>query len=206
MQKQYNYMFAGIIEENAQVVSLEKVGEGATLNIKSNLDHSQSHLGDSIAIDGVCLTLVQKTQNAAYQLSFDLAQETLERSTLGSLKKADFVHLERSLTLGSRIHGHLVYGHVDTKIELEKIIDAGNSIGLGWKIDPKYKKYVVEKGSVSIAGVSLTVAEITQNGFVVYIIPHTQVLTKLNKLKIGDQLNFEVDMLARYIEKACAHE
>ena len=196
-------MFSGIIEESAKVLSLKKAAAGARLIIKSSLDHKDSQIGDSIAIDGVCLTLVEK--NSA-ELTFDLAQETLDRSTLGSLASGDLVHLERSLALGSRIHGHLVYGHVDCKIELIDIIQAGNSVGLEWRVEPKYKKYIVEKGSVSIAGVSLTVAALTQAGFVVYIIPHTQVLTKLNQLKVGSFVNFEVDMLARYVEKVCAHE
>lgn len=189
-------MFSGIVEESAEVVSFDKAREPARLEVKSSLDHAETKLGDSIAISGVCLTVVKKE---GQKLSFELAAETLRRSTLGELKAGDRVHLERSLKLGDRLHGHFVFGHVDTTIELVSRTNDGKCDRLEWRFPKEFRQYIASKGSVSISGTSLTVGEVTDNTFSVYIIPHTSEVTTLSQLPVGGRANFEVDMLARYV-------
>ncbi|MCB0317698.1 MAG: riboflavin synthase [Bdellovibrionales bacterium] len=190
-------MFAGIIEESAKVVELTPVGDGAKLVLQSSLDHSETRIGDSIAVDGVCLTVIEKTDA---KLTFDLAAETLRRSTLGALSAGSTVNLERSLVLGSRVHGHFVFGHVDTTAEIMNKSPEGNSIKLTLKLrDIEYIDSIVSKGSVSVSGVSLTVGEVFSDSFTVYIIPHTEEVTTLLSKQIGDNFNIEIDMLARYV-------
>lgn len=188
-------MFSGIVEEAAEVVSISR-NDPARLVIRSRLDHSKSMIGDSIAIDGVCLTLVEKS---GQNLSFDVLNETLRRSSLGSLASGMRVNLERSLEVGSRLHGHFVFGHVDATIELIRREPDGNCDRLTWSLPDGYGMFLVSKGSVSISGISLTVGEVTRDTFSVYIIPHTAEITILSGMKPGMRANLEVDMLARYV-------
>ncbi|MBN8548631.1 MAG: riboflavin synthase [Deltaproteobacteria bacterium] len=195
-------MFSGIVEESAQVVSIEKTKEPVRLVVKSGLDHAATKLGDSICISGVCLTVVARDGGT---LSFDLAQETLRRSTLGSLKNGDRVNLERSLQLGDRLHGHFVFGHVDATAELVSRTNDGKCDRLEWKFPPELRPYFASKGSVSISGVSLTLGEVTDTTFSVYIIPHTSDITILSSIPVGGKANLEIDMLSRYVHESLTH-
>lgn len=192
-------MFCGIVEEVARVVSLSRNGSGKRLTISSTLDHAKTALGDSIAIDGVCLTVVKKTGS---ELEFDLAEETLRRTTLGGLISGTGVNLERSLAGASRNSGHFVFGHVDSHLTLKSRVAEAGSERFTWQVDPKYIPYICEKGSVSISGVSLTVGVVTEDSFCVYLVPHTLQVTTLGRLQAGAVVNLEVDMLARYVVNA----
>ncbi len=195
-------MFSGIVEERARVLKLDKARNPARLLIVSALDHSTTEPGDSIAIDGVCLTVVESSKNAEgeWTLEFDLADETLRRSTHGDLNEGKPVNLERSLKLGDRIHGHFVFGHVDATAELLESRKDGECQRLLFKIPTDLKPFIAEKGSVSLSGVSLTVGETGKDSFAVYIIPHTSEKTNLLEKSPGDKVNIEIDMLARYVK------
>ena len=192
-------MFSGIVEEAALISSFDKTKFPARLVIESKLDHSSTVLGDSLAIEGVCLTVVERNGGL---LSFDAVSETLRCSTLGDFNVGDKVNLERSLRLSDRLHGHLVFGHVDATIELLARTLEGKSDKLTWSTPDGYERYIASKGSASISGVSLTVCEVTPKTFSVYIVPHTSEATTLSFKKPGDRANFEVDMLARYVVNA----
>ncbi|MFM1846806.1 MAG: riboflavin synthase [Pseudomonadota bacterium] len=197
-------MFSGIVEESAFVASFRESANEARLVVKSKLDHAKTKLGDSICIDGVCLTVVAHDGKGA--LSFDLASETIRRSTLGSKKAGDTVNLERSLALGDRLHGHFVFGHVDARVELLSRKSEGTCDRLVWSLPAEFRHMVVSKGSVSLSGVSLTVGEVDDRSFSVYIIPHTSEVTTLHGLSVGAEANFEVDMLSRYVNAALRGE
>jgi len=195
-------MFSGIIEETATVVSLKQSEAGSELVIESALDHSSTNIGDSIAVDGCCLTVVRKETTA---LCFELASETLRCTTLGDVRAGDQLNLERSLRAGARLHGHFVMGHVDgTACLLRKRLE-GDTVCLMWEIPEGMACYIAPKGSVAVAGVSLTIGEVTEKSFVVYIIPHTLSATSLSTKNIGDRVNLEVDPLARYVVHALQH-
>ena len=177
-------MFTGIVREVGRVVSFDGhrlVVEGAT----------QAATGDSVAVDGVCLTAVDGSQ-----LAFDVVDETLDRTTLGALKAGDRVNLEPALRAGDPLGGHLVQGHVDG-------LGRARSVGESVWIDapPDLLRYVVEKGSITVDGVSLTVAAVDGEGFAVALVPHTLEATTLGGLAPGDPVNLEVDILAKYVEK-----
>ena len=194
-------MFAGIIEETAFIAEIEEVAEGKILEVSSSLDHTLTSIGDSIAIDGVCLTVVQLSEvDGVWRVSFDVASETLRCTTLGDLRKESPVHMERSLFVGDRLHGHFVSGHVDTTAELVAKVEEGETLKLRFSITSGLSamEYIVPKGSLAISGTSLTVGEVEKNSFSVYIIPHTSLVTKLSKLTVGQSVNIEYDMFARY--------
>jgi riboflavin synthase len=192
-------MFSGIVEEAASVADFKVHGGGADLIVQSGLDHAQTRVGDSIAIDGVCLTVVKIGQNL---LSFNVALETLRKSNLAALKIGGKVNLERSLKVGDRISGHFVFGHVDTKVKLLSKKTEGNSTRLLFEINPEFVGYIAPKGSVAISGVSLTVGEVQGCSFSVYMVPHTSAITTIGSLEPEMEANFEVDMLARYVRAA----
>ena len=194
-------MFSGIIEEKSQIVAIRK-GTSGVLTVKSALDHTSTRVGDSIAINGVCLTVKEiKGDN----LSFDLSSETIQRTTFSTLNVNSFVNLERALKISDRLHGHFVYGHVDTVIELLHRSLIGSCECFEFQLPEKYHNFIVEKGSVALSGVSLTVAEVSNHAFSIYVIPHTLSKTTLADLQIGDKLNLEVDMLARYAQERKSH-
>ena len=198
-------MFSGIVEETAEVVLFSEQGAAARLGVLSRLDHAATKLGDSVLIDGICLTVVKITPAALAApgtvLEFDLASETLRATTFRSLKVKSLVHLERSLVMGERIHGHLVFGHGDGELELLSREPQGECERLVWKMPERLGRFVVPKGSISVAGVSLTIGEVTATTFSVYCVPHTSSVTRLAKIAIGEQVNVEVDQLARYVVK-----
>lgn len=193
-------MFSGIVEEVARVQSIEmKSKSGARLVIKSDLDHAETGIGDSIAINGVCLTVVAMQDGL---LEFDLVHETLRCSSLGQLTAGSHVNLERSLAVGQRVSGHFVFGHVDGVVTLAEKSQQESETTLRWKTPESLMPYIATKGSIAIAGVSLTVGEVGNDFFSVYIIPHTLEKTTLGEISIGQTVNIEVDMLARYVVNA----
>ena len=191
-------MFTGIIEARGSIVSMEPVNRFERITIKTGMDLSDVKLGDSKAVDGVCLT-VTGLKIAAGQFSADVSPESMRVTTLGSLRSGANVNLEKALTLGSRLGGHMVAGHVDCVGNMIENRSVGQGNLLGFQVDSC--KYVVEKGSVAINGVSLTVNKVEGNRFWVMIIPHTASLTGLTQKNINDKVNVEYDIVGKYIEK-----
>lgn len=192
------FMFTGIVEEIGIVKSLEFKANGAKIVIGCQKVIEDVKIGDSIAIGGVCQTVIAFNSS---EFSAEISDETLKVTTLGNLKSGNIVNLERALTLSSRLGGHIVSGHVDCMgkfINIEKLSDFYN---LQFEISEEQEKYVVYKGSITINGVSLTVANIVDNIVSVAIIPHTYNNTSLKDLKLGQDVNIETDILGKYVEK-----
>lgn len=195
-------MFSGIIEEAAVVRSLDRGSDPLRLVVTSSLDQSDTKVGDSVAIDGVCLTVVEHRGN---ELHFQLLEETMRRSALGALGAGDRVNLERSLRVGGRLHGHFVFGHVDATSRLVARTPDGSCDRYAFALPTSCRGFVVAKGSIAISGISLTVGEVSESEFSVYIIPHTASVTNLGALRPGDTVNIEIDMLARYVHSLSQH-
>ena len=190
-------MFTGLIEEVGTVKSFDKNSAGAVLVVECKNILDDVKLGASVAINGACHTVVDFSSTS---ITVQTSNETLNVSNFSNLKKGEKVNLERAMTLSSRLDGHLVSGHIDgTAIFLEKFSD-GFSNKLFFKLDEKLKKYVIYKGSIAINGISLTVASIEDARISVEIIPHTMQETNLFDLKIGDIVNIETDVIAKYVE------
>lgn len=191
-------MFSGIVEQTGIVEKITTENLVKKITVKAQFKDLK--LGESISVNGVCLTLVEyNVELNSESISFEVVQETLNITDLGSLKIGSIVNLERSLKVGSDISGHFVSGHVDCLIQTVKIEPEGDSFRVTFKIADEYKKFVTKKGSVCISGISLTVADKSDNEFSVAIIPHTWKMTNLSSIKVGDLLNFEADLFARYI-------
>ncbi|MBU1061242.1 MAG: riboflavin synthase [Candidatus Omnitrophica bacterium] len=189
-------MFTGIIEEIGIVTGINKTRTGVSLKLKTANIHSDSKIGDSIAINGVCLSISDKKGT---ELSFDVIPETLRRTNLGELKLRDSVNLERSLKVDSRLGGHFVSGHIDYKGRINRLLKDSGGIGFEVSLPIAFSKLVVEKGSIALDGVSLTVANVLIESLTVYLIPHTLKITTFQKKKKGDSLNVEIDILAKCI-------
>ena len=189
-------MFTGIIEKIGKVESLTKDEVSHKLCI--GFDGFNSSLGDSICVNGVCLT-VENINNSFY--TFSISPETYNLSNFKFISKGDFVNLEKSLTVNKLLSGHIVQGHVDTTSEISELYKIENSWYVKFKLESKYMRYIIQKGSISINGVSLTVNEVMENEFTVMIIPHTYENTTFKYTKAGSILNIEIDILAKYIEK-----
>ncbi len=191
-------MFTGIIEELGKIASFTKHGTGAKLKVSAKIVTQNTNEGDSIAVNGVCLTALEITANS---FAADVSAETLNRSTLGSLKVGSAVNLERAVTPATRLGGHIVQGHVDAR---GKFLSATQS-GDFWTVRVSYPKeigqYLVFKGSISVEGISLTIAELTDDYFEIAVIPKTWTLTNLSGLKNGDAVNLEADVIAKYVER-----
>lgn len=190
-------MFSGIVEGKARIVSWSNDLAISYLTIEAPLDVSDVNLGDSISVSGVCLTVVK---NEKYNLSFELAPETIRKSKFGKVKLGDELNFERSLKLGDRIHGHIVSGHIDSTGTIQSVSKDGETVCIKISFPSSLKGYFAPKGSVTIDGVSLTVGEVSADEFSIYVIPHTLQVTTLGSLKVGDLVNIEVDMLARYVK------
>jgi len=190
-------MFTGIVEELGRVRSLEDRAGAARLVVDCATVNRDSSVGDSVAVNGVCLTAVEVTGEA---LSFDLARETLDRSTLGGLRAGDPVNLERPLTLATRLGGHLVQGHVDGVAAVRSVDRNGAEASIRIALPSSLRPYVVEKGSIAVDGVSLTVTVVDDEGFEVALIPHTLAATTLGERGPGDGVNLEADVVAKYVE------
>jgi riboflavin synthase len=188
-------MFTGIVEERGRVRTLD----GGRLVVACRTVGDDAAMGDSVAVNGVCLTVVGAAPGS---LSFDLAPETLSRTTLSRLRPDDPVNLERPLTLASRLGGHLVQGHVDGVGTVRSSSGNGQGIRLRIALPERLRPYMVEKGSVAVDGVSLTVAAADEEGFEVALVPHTLEVTTLGARRPGDEVNLEADVLAKYVEAA----
>ncbi|MCF8566173.1 riboflavin synthase [Alicyclobacillus tolerans] len=191
-------MFTGLVEEIAIVQKIEHLQDSARIQLKASRIMTDMRLGDSIAVNGVCLTVV-KHQAASFAV--DAVPETLRRSNLGRLKTGDKVNVERALRVGDRFGGHIVAGHVDGLGVLRDRSQEGLAAVLTIETDEALLRYVVEKGSICIDGVSLTVMDTTDKGFRISIIPHTGAHTTLLDARPGTLLNLEVDVIAKYVEK-----
>ncbi len=191
-------MFTGLIEDVGTIKRLERQGLAGRLTVATRLPLESIALGDSVAVNGACLTVVAKSGN---ELTFDASPETLARTTLGTLGIGTSVNLERALRLGDRLGGHIVTGHVDFIATVSERNDiAGNRI-FTFRIPDTFSRYLVAKGSVTIDGISLTVNTVSDNGFSVNIIPHTGSMTTLSGINPGAKVNIETDILGKYIER-----
>jgi len=192
-------MFSGIIENKGFVFKFEKQKD-FRLVLDTNLKYKDIKKGSSVCCNGICLTVISKKKKKKYtQLSFDVSQETINCSNFNAIKKGDEINIEKSLRVGDEISGHFVFGHVDDTSTLISIKKVGDSHEIKLEISKKIKKFIAKKGSVSINGISLTVNQVKNNFIVINIIPFTWLNTNLKGLKIGDRINLEVDMLARYV-------
>ncbi len=191
-------MFTGIIEEIGQIESVQKGSKSAVLHIRCNEVLDGTRVGDSIAVNGVCLT-VTSMNNRGY--TADVMAETLERSSLGSLKSGSRVNLERAMPADGRFGGHIVAGHIDGTGTIVEISKDETAVWYRVRTEPDILRYIVEKGSITIDGISLTVARVSREDFSVSIIPHTQGNTTLADRRTGDIVNLETDIIGKYIEK-----
>lgn len=191
-------MFTGIIEEIGTVKEFTKSGNSALIVVECNKILDNPQIGESIAIDGVCQTVTSYDKNS---FSAQVSAETLRVTTFSKLKKGDKVNLERALSVNERLGGHIVTGHIDGLAKIKNIQKLSEFYNIKFEAEQDLAKYVAKKGSVALNGISLTVADISSNEFSVAIIPHTFENTNLKYLQTGDFVNFEVDILAKYVEK-----
>jgi len=185
-------MFTGIVESVGKVIRVS----GPRLEIACDLDGLEA--GASICVDGVCLTVAVVTGST---FEADLSEETIQRSTLGSLERSSKVNLERPIAAGGRFGGHFLQGHVDAIATVRQVDPKDGSVEMWIEAPPELRRYVVEKGSVGLDGISLTVTAIDEDSFGVSLVPHTLSATTIGEKRIGDTMNFEVDMIAKYIER-----
>ena len=190
-------MFTGLVESTAQVRRIEPDGDGVRLEVETPLAKELAH-GDSIAVNGVCLTAVNPD---AERFRADVMAETLRRSSLGPLGEGDSVNVELALRAGDRLGGHMVQGHVDGTGTVEAVADEGFARLVTIAADSELLRYVVEKGSIAVDGVSLTVASVDERSFTVSLIPETLERTTFGQAAPGRVVNLEVDVLAKYVEK-----
>jgi riboflavin synthase len=191
-------MFTGLIEDTGRVAAFDRRGEAGNLRVETALPVEEIALGDSVAVNGACLTV---TARSGVCLTFDVSPETIDRTTFRSIRPGSSVNLERALSLGERLGGHIVSGHIDCCGRLARLeTRSGNRI-LEFALPPAHARYLVEKGSVAIDGISLTVNDVSAAGFSVNIIPHTLARTTLATLKPGDEVNIETDIIGKYVER-----
>jgi len=190
-------MFSGIIKNTGRVKKINKKNNNTTLEIFSNIKLKKDEVGSSISCSGACLTVETYHKNS---IRFFISKETLSKTIFKSSKKGDKINLEKPLKYGERISGHFVQGHVDTTSSIKKINIIGKSWLINFQLTKKYRRLIVSKGSITINGVSLTIAKVLRSGFQVAIIPKTLKLTNLINLKEGDIVNVEFDVLGKYIK------
>lgn len=192
-------MFTGIIEGLGKIVRFDKkTSNRSAVNMKISLGKIAKGLkvGDSVAINGVCLTTINITKGIA---EFEMVGETIAKTNLGNLESGDRVNIERSLKVGKRLEGHFVLGHVDGVGTISKLQKQTNQVKIWIKIPKELSKYIIKKGSVTVDGISLTVVDVLKDQFSVSIIPHTMKITNLNYKKVGEKVNIETDVLGKYI-------
>jgi riboflavin synthase len=194
----HDRMFTGIIEDLGKVDEIKHSNNGSVLSVRTALPVAKFSIGDSVAVNGTCLTVIGKARGT---VKMDVSAETLRRTNLGELRPGERVNLERCLTLGKLISGHLVAGHVDGVGRIVSIKPEGDSKLYTFEVPANEARYLVEKGSVAIDGISLTVFSIRGRRFSVEIIPHTLKVTTLGYKKPGDKVNIESDMLVKYVER-----
>ena len=190
-------MFSGIIKHTGKINKIYKNNNNCTVEILSKMKFSKSEIGSSISCSGTCLTLEKYKRNLS---KYYISRETLNRTNLKFLNKGDLINLEKSLKYGNRISGHFVLGHVDATSLIKRIDIIGKSWFINFKLTKKYKKYLIQKGSITINGISLTISKILKDGFQIVIIPQTLKLTNLIYLKEKDVVNVEFDVLSKYIK------
>lgn len=195
-------MFTGLIEVTGRLRRMTYTGPGATLVIEAPRQMvSELTLGESVAVDGACLTV---TRAAGDAFEVEASAETLERTTLGERQAGQGVHLERALKIGDRLGGHIVSGHVDGTGKVRSTQALGRSLQIHFDVPPALLRYLVPKGSITIDGISLTVNEVDEGGFSVVLIPHTQGVVQLHTRRIGERVNLEMDILGKYVERLLA--
>ena len=190
-------MFTGIIKNTGKISKIYKNSNNCIIEILSKIKFSKSEIGSSVSCSGTCLTLEKYKENLS---KFYISNETLNRTNFKFLNKGDLVNLEKPLKYGDRISGHYVQGHVDTTSTIKKINYVGKSWFINFKLLKRYNKYLVQKGSITINGVSLTIAKILKDGFKIVVIPQTLKFTNLIYLKEKDVVNVEFDVLGKYIK------
>jgi len=190
-------MFNGIIFNKGSITKVSKRPNGINIFIKSNLKLSKKDIGVSVACDGVCLTLIEIKKKI---MEFYLSNETVKRSKFKHLKLNDLINLELPLKYGQKISGHICQGHVDTTGKILSIKKIDKSFIFDFEINSKERKNLIEKASICINGISLTISKITKKGFQIWIIPHTFNITNLSKLKKGSLVNIEIDILSKYVK------
>jgi riboflavin synthase len=191
-------MFTGLIEDTGTIASITTRGSGREIGVRTGLPLGEVRIGDSIAVDGACLTAERIEGDRFFATC---GRETLEKTTLGQARVGRRVHLERALRLGDRLGGHMVQGHVDGTARVRSVTPSGESVVIWVDGAPELLRYVASKGSVCVNGVSLTVNEVDARGFRVNIVPHTATRTHLGALRSGESVNIEVDVLAKYVER-----
>ena len=191
-------MFTGLIEEVGKVVRIESSGVSARLTVAAGFPPGEVAIGDSIAVSGACLTVVEKVNGV---FTFDVSPETISRTAFRQLKSGSVVNLERALRLSDRLDGHLVAGHVDCIATISERRELSGNIVFAFRVPGAFIRYLAEKGSVAIDGVSLTVNTVTEETFSVNIIPLTSSRTTLTEKRVGDEVNIETDMLCKYVER-----
>lgn len=191
-------MFTGLIVEMGEVVSVARKESGVRLHLEADTLATGAGIGDSISINGTCLTVVELKGTT---LAFDLSEETLTATNLGQLKSRDRVNLEPSLSMGAKLGGHFVTGHIDGIGTIRSKENVGTAFKIVISTDPKMTDFLVEKGSVAVDGISLTVVDVLRDGFSVVIIPHTAEMTTIGFKGAGDSVNIEVDILGKYVSK-----
>ena len=196
-------MFTGIIEEVGHVKSLHRGAKSFTLEVEAEKVLEGTLVGDSIATNGVCLTVTSLT---GHGFTADVMPETVSRTALGELVSGSSVNLERALSLQTRLGGHIVSGHIDGTGRIADRRQDDTALWLTIECDSKLLRYIIEKGSVTLQGVSLTVARVDARSFAVSLIPHTQAATTLHQAKVGDLVNIENDIIAKYVEKLLGKE
>lgn len=191
-------MFTGLIQDIGKIQSIERRGGGVRLTISTQLDLSAGKIGDSISVDGVCLTIIQLGRNS---FTVEVSPETLQRTTLSTAKDGQPVNLEMPLKMSDPLGGHWVAGHVDGTGEIVEVLPEGNSLRYRFRVPKEIDRYLIEKGSVAVDGISLTVMECRDREFSVAVIPHTAQMTTLGKKKSGERVNVETDLIGKYVEK-----
>lgn len=191
-------MFTGLIEEVATVLWIRATDRGTQLQIAAPYVSEDIRKGDSVAVNGCCLTV---TAFRGEQLTFDLLEETLDRTNLRTLRRDSVVNLERAVLANSRMGGHFVQGHIDCAVRVRAFEESGTDHRLEVELPADFAHYIAYKGSVAVNGISLTVGEVLPDSFAVWVIPHTRRHTNLDRVAIGDSLNLEFDLLAKYVER-----
>jgi riboflavin synthase len=194
-------MFTGLIQEVAKVLWIRMTDRGTQLQVAAPRLAAETIIGDSVAVNGCCLTISAQRED---QLTFDLLQETLDRTNLKQLRRDSLVNLERALVAGTPLGGHFVQGHIDCSSKVVSCERTGTDYRLEIDLPPDFAHYAAYKGSVAINGISLTIAELLSKSFAVWIIPHTRKHTNIGALQAGDLVNIEFDILAKYVDRMLA--
>lgn len=195
-------MFTGIVEETGRITGIEPRPDSIRVHVEAALTAKGTRPGDSIAVNGCCLTVVRISGRGRQRtLEFDLLRETWDRTNLSDAQPGHAVNLERALAAGARLGGHFVTGHIDATGTLSRWERSGQDHVLEITAPREVRRYVVFKGSIAVDGISLTVAGLTRSGFRIWIIPHTYTVTALHERKVGDRVNLEADMLGKYVER-----